>query len=401
MCCVWKLVFWAAAATVCVAAGADPRVVEIDRFESWVSPYWGHSSPKVVFDGSAYYTAGIRGASPETAEGIIYKFDSAAWRKGATLPGIYQPATLLLDGSKRLIAIYNSSNQPMTILRAAHPGDIDTFDTLPAPDAPNGYYLGAAIRDDVVYLAYVSIPSYSMNLTWLDLSAGKWSTPVAIAEGQITTKPKTAWTYPILVPDAHGLHLCASNSPDGGEGNTYNIVWYLYFPKGAGTPSVRERVAETPVGHIAFATDMTVGPDGAVHIVYMWNSRKYGEPLPAGAPKEGLYHARRDPGTGRWNAAYLAPVCIAGFFDSGATLELITQEGGSLMQRLWDTAIMGWGQATSLLGPDRAMTPLSFMDTLSRSSGSIVPSGPALVTDGHPPDAPASQHLSWSVLPGL
>lgn len=388
-------------AWVSVTAGADLRVTEIDRGHSWVSPYWGYSAPKVVFDGTAYYTAGLWGDTPETSEGAVYRFDEQTWVKGARLPGVYQPALLLLDSAKRLIALYNGQNKPIVVLRAARPGTIDAFDTLPSPATPNGYYLGAAIRDDVLYLAYASLPGYSMYLTRLDLATRQWSTPVPIAEGQVSTLPKTAWTYPILFPDARGLHLCASNCPDGGEGNTYNIVWYLFFPNGSDTPSVREQVAESPVGYNAFATDMTVEADGTVHIVHMWNGRRYGAPLPPGAPAEGMYHQRRDPASGKWTAAYLTPICIAGFWNSGTSIEVITQDAGVLTRRAWDPAHAAWSAPTPLLDPKQAPAPSTFMDVLAPSSGSALTSSPALVTDGPAPGKPGSapQRILWAVLP--
>ncbi len=386
----------------CAAALADPRVVEIDRGHSWVSPYWGYSTPKIVYDGSAYYTAGLWGNTPETSHGVVYRFDGEHWHQGAILQDIYQPATLLLDSAKRLIVFYNIQHKPIVTMRAQQPGQIDAFDTLPPPPGmENAYYIGAAIRDDVVYLAYISIPSYSMFLAHLDLKSQKWSTPVTIAEGQIKTKPKTAWTYPILVPDARGLHLCASNCPDGGEGNTYNIVWYLFFPNGSDTPSVRERVAESQVGYNAYATDMTVEPDGTVHIVHMLNTRKYGDPLPPDAPKEGTYHRRRDPITGEWSRTPLAPICIGGFWNTGKQLDVVTQDGGVLTRRSWDNSAKAWSGPTMFLDPKFALTPPSFMDVISASSGSILPSSIALVTDGLRPqegDKP-QERVVWAILP--
>ena len=45
------------------------RVTEIARGHSWVSPYWGYNTPKIVFDGKTYYTVGLWGMKPESAEG--------------------------------------------------------------------------------------------------------------------------------------------------------------------------------------------------------------------------------------------------------------------------------------------------------------------------------------------
>ncbi|HRI89086.1 MAG TPA: hypothetical protein PK869_12510, partial [Candidatus Hydrogenedentes bacterium] len=96
---------------------AENRVVEIARGESWVSPYWGYSTPKIVCDGNAYYTAGLWGDTPETSHGVVYKLTGSAWQAGAKLPNIYQPATLLLDSGGKLIVLYNMENKPVVVLR--------------------------------------------------------------------------------------------------------------------------------------------------------------------------------------------------------------------------------------------------------------------------------------------
>lgn len=385
---------------VCASAFAEPRITEIDRGHSWVSPYWGYSAPKIVFDGANYFTTGLWGNSPETAHGVVYKFDGQRWHQGALLPEIYQPAIVLLDKSKRLIVIYNTSNGPIKLLRAAQPGQIDAFDPLPAPDMTNAFYVGAAIRDDFVYIAYVTTPAYLMFLTRFNIGSAKWSSPMLISEGQPNTTPKTAWTYPILVPDENGLHLCASNCPDGGEGNTYNMIWYLFVQNGASAPERRELVAESPVGSNAYATDMTVMPDGTVHIAHMWNGHKYGPPIPSDSPKEGLYVHSREPATGAWKYSRLADISIAGFWNNGTQLQIISEDGGILTTRSWDAGGV-WGQPSVFVQPTSALTAPSFLDVISTASGSIMPASIAMVTDGFRLEAgkTSDERILWAVLP--
>lgn len=389
------------------ASAADLEVHEVARGSSWVSPYWGYNTPKIVFDGTAYYTAGLWGPV-ETAEGTVYKYVGGAWRVGARLPGIYQPATLLLDGAGRLLVFYTRKASPLRVLRSQAPGDIDRFDELPEPPGMvSAYYIGVAIRGDTVYLAYIidqtpplEAPPYTMFLTTLNLTTLTWSPAVVMQQGQTETKPKTAWTYPILVPRENGLHVVATNSPDGGEGNTYNQVWYLFYPDGAAEPAVRELVASGPIGCFCYALDMTVDPGGAVHVLHMFNVRAYGEPLPEGSPPAGTYHVRRDAQTGAWHSRMLAPVCIAGFYQDAKTLSAVTQENGGMIRWEWDAPAEIWNRAETLCAADRAPGPPSFMDVLSASSGSDLRAGLAIVTDSILPqqDAPGAR-VVWSLLP--
>jgi len=376
---------------------AENRVVEIARGESWVSPYWGYSTPKIVCDGNAYYTAGLWGDTPETSHGVVYKLTGSAWQAGAKLPNIYQPATLLLDSGGKLIVLYNMENKPVVVLRSNAPGDINSFETLPAPpDMVNGYYLGAAIQNDVVFLAYASIPSYSMYLSRLDLKSGSWSPAILLSQGQVETKPKTAWTYPILYPDAQGLHFVASSCPDGGDGNTYNKVWYLFIPHGNDKPSIEELVAESPLGYNAYATDLIVDIDGNPHVVHMWNAPKYGEPLPESAAKTGMYISRRNKNSGAWTPHYLSPICIAGFWRHDDALSVINQEDGGLVSRTWQRENTTWSPPSTLLSKEDCLTPPSFMDVLSAASGSTLAGGIALVTDGV---VESPSRIVWSLLP--
>jgi len=391
------------------AAAAGFQVVEVARGTSWVSPYWGYNTPKIVFDGKAYYTAGLWGPFGD-AEGVVYQCTAGTWRAGAKLPGIYQPATLLLDGEGRLLVLYSRKQQPLRALRARRPGDIDDFEDLPAPsDMPSAYYIGTAIRNDTLYLAYIidetpplTATPYTMFLTQLNLATLQWTPSIVLQEGQVQTNPKTAWTYPILMPCEAGLHVAASNSPDGGEGNTYNQIWYVFYPAGATKPTVRELVAECPVGHHAYALDMAIDKRGGVHVLHMWNQRVYGEPLPEGSAPPGTYHAWRDPESGQWQRRLLAPLCIAGFYQDGpGRLLAVTQEAGALILWEWLADAQEWTRSRTMCEAARIPAGPSFMDVITASSGSDMRGGLALVSDGvlSQQDGQPGKRVVWSLLP--
>ncbi len=420
------------------------RLVEIDRGDSWVSPYWGYSTPKVVFDGTTYYTVGLWGTEPDSAHGMVYAFDADGVRKGRQLEGIYQPATVALDEQGRLVVAYTRRNAPAAILRSREPGGIDVFDELPPPpDMPDAYYIGIAIRGQTFYLAYLAGSTYTMYLARLDLDALVWSLSTVVREGQIRRKPKTAWTYPILFPDERGLHLVASNCPDGGDGNTYNQVRYQFYPDGAIESATNEIVAECPVGHIAYAMDMLVDSEGAVHVLFMWNQRRYGAPLPVKAPVEGTYHGMRNPATGEWERRLVSPLSIASLHwerprssAEQARLYALTYQRGTIIpyerRRIepepepdfeFDKEVeldgddqsklsvrplpeeraepIEWIELPELFAQEDVPSGSGFLDVLGPASGSKLDKGLALVADGmaQNSDGDAMERVIWALIP--
>ena len=378
------------------------KVVEIARGHSWVSPYWGYSTPKVVFDGNRYYTAGLWGASPDTATGVIYASSGASWEEGAALPDIYQPATLGLDKNRRLIAAYTRKGRPVRLLRAIEPGNVASMeDVPPPPEMEDAYYIGMAVQHDTVYLAYLGGPDHSMFFTTLDLGTLNWTPTIVLQKGQIDHKPKTAWTYPIVFPTNAGIHIVASNSPDGGEGNTYNEVWYLFIPTGASEPAVRDRVAECPVGHLAYAMDMLVDASGSVHVVMMRNRRVYGDPLPDTSPPEGTWYAVRDSASGTWDMERLGPTALAGLYAWEGNVLVLMQQKGTIvaMQRRDDAA--GWVTRFSLCPAQDIPAGPSFMDVLSQASGSDLGRGLVVVSEGLLPEKENEPRVRvlWALMP--
>ena len=157
-------------------------------------------------------------------------------------------------------------------------------------------------------------------------------------------------------------------------------------------------VAETPVGHISYATDFAMDGAGMCHVLFMWNQRSYGEPLPPDSPPAGIYDAWRDRDTGKWQQVRLAPVGIAGFFESEKGL-IAAATPNTLF--LWQGPQDGWKVAGTLCEASRMPGPPGFFDVISRASGSDTHRGIAVVMDSLMPaekDKPQERVL-WSVLP--
>lgn len=377
-----------------------PMPVEIARGTSWVSPYWGYNAPKIVFDGEAYYTAGLWGEL-KTAEGVLYRCDGKTSVAGARLPGLYQPAVLALDAQKRLIAVHTRLNAPVRLLRAKVPGQHKDFEDLPPPPGMQAaYYIGIAVYREQLYLASLDATN-SMWLNRLDLNSLAWSAPCLVQEGQIAQKPKTAWTYPILVPEDHGLHLFASNAPDGGEGNTYNEVWHMFFPNAPEAKAERERIADSTMGNSTFVLDAALDAQGALHVLFSWNVHVYGDPVSEGRPVAGLYHAWRKSGVNAWQFQRMANSCYGGFFVSDGTLHALLIEGGPLIRYCWNPGSAGWERQAVVLDTKELPVFPGFVDTLHPASGAVAAPGLALVSDGLLPaekDQPQVRVL-WGLFP--
>jgi len=219
------------------SATAEPQVryqlAKIDQQLTRVTPYFGFQAPKIVFDGDAYYSIGHWGDRPypEPARGCVYKSENGGWTKGYEWDDMdYQTGFLLLDSKARLIVVYPKYNAPPVILRARAKGDIEHFEPLPpCPGVVRAGYIGGGIYDDKFVFAFIGGEKvYSFYLAMLNLETNKWSGPVLLAESQRDVEPWTTWLYPIIQPDAQGVHLCVSNNPD--KWARYDRVLYMKAP---------------------------------------------------------------------------------------------------------------------------------------------------------------------------
>lgn len=210
---------------------ASYNLSRIDQGIAWVSPYWGYNAPKLIYDGVSFYTLGFWGDDQASSRGVVYKFDAGNWRSGfASDEFDYQPGLLLLDKGGHLILIHPRMGKGPAILRSTNPGDIDRFDPIKVPAAiAMAGYLGAGIYDDRIVIGYIGEPAtYSFNVAMLDLKTGLWEGPRTIAHAQRQEEPWTTWLYPVIQPDATGVHIALSNNADASS--YYDRILYMYLP---------------------------------------------------------------------------------------------------------------------------------------------------------------------------
>ncbi len=376
--------------------------LEIARGAAWVSAYWGYNAPKLVYDGSAYYTAGLWGGV-DAPRAVLYRVADGKVTPGWNFHDLYQPPVLALDAEKRLLVVYTRQGLPVRMLRASSPGQAEAFDELPPPpDMQHAYYIGLAVQETRLYLAYLDATN-SMRLARLNMARMTWSPSVLLREGQVAREPKTAWTYPILAPMDAGVQVVASNCPDGGTGNTYNEVWHAYVPDEATGPVTPQKIAESPMGHNTFALDMMVDSEKTIHVLYHWNSRVYGEALPAGRAAPGLYHAWRKESEQGWHSTRLGEPLYAGLCVCQNQVWVLINEGTAIAAMPWQAQHASWGDRQVLLNQEELPVFPGFIDPLSASGNSTPAPGFAWVADGLLPGGtgPLRQYLLWGVFPGL
>ena len=349
----------------------DVRLSKIDEGVAWVSPYWGYNAPKLIFDGTAYYTLGLWGPEQATARGAIYKLKDGQWRRGYTWDGLnYQPGLLLLDGQQRLILIYPTFNGLPVVLRATEPGRHDRFEPLPvAPSIGKAGYMGAGIYEEQLVIGYIGDPAtYTFQLAVLDLAALTWTGPFVLAPAQRQDEPFTTWLYPIVQPDATGIHLLVSNQPDPTA--RYDRILYMHLPYAPAQPPQPEVIAQ---GELAFGEAMLRTPDGHILVTAQYQ--------PAEEANQ-LYIFQRGPQTQAWSGQALSPSQVAAVFhapEKPAHLWIPSTYGAQLRLYTSEDAGASWSAVPLPNLEEHGLVSTFFMHGISAASGSLAPPGPTVV----------------------
>ncbi len=353
---------------------------KIDEGIAWVSSYWGYNAPKLVHDGESYYTVALWGAEQAASAGVIYKLQEGEWRRGYTWDDLnYQPGMLLLDSQRHLILIYPRIDGGPVILHSAAPGDIDHFEALAVPTAINkAGYMGAGIYDDRIVLAYIGDPdTYSFTVAWFDLATQTWSGPHVIAPAQRQQEPWTTWLYPIVQPDANGVHLAVSNNAD--LSSYYDRILYMYIPYDHPNDVQVEQIARVDpwTNNIAFGEAMWHGTDGAVYIT--------GQFKPQDQTNQ-LHLYRRDPQTQTWSGQPISNSQIAAVFHRPGSDRLWMPSTYGNALRLYTSSDDGhsWEQAALADFAAYELVSTFFLHGINPSSGSTMPEVPTVVFSAGP-----------------
>jgi hypothetical protein len=269
---------------------------------TWVASTWGYNTPKLLFDGKKVYALGLAGTDLDHCVARLFWRDESGWHRGADLTPVYQPATILLD-SKGYIYLFTTARASRGYCwRSKEPGEVDQFEQVPLTE-PEKFaygYLGAAIDGDRVMLAGLD-PQYNMWLTVRESADAKWDAPMLIASGQKDHVPWDSAVYPMLLPDADGVDVVYSNSPDGGVHNTYNRVEISRIDWKSRKVIAHETIAQGPVGEDTYGLDALKLKDGTIHVLYFAGLHVYGDVAPDIDQRRGLFCATRLP-SGQWKS---------------------------------------------------------------------------------------------------
>ncbi len=367
-------ILWGKILVNLAVADTSYELSKIDEGTAWVSSYWGYNAPKLVYDGEYFYTVALWGDTQATATGAIYSNRDGQWQRGYSWEGLnYQPGMVLLDSAQRLVLIYPQISGGPVILRSRAQGDMVNFDSIAVPSRlKKAGYIGAGIYDDRIVLGYIGDPeTYSFNIAILDLKTMAWEGPHVLAPAQRQEEPWTTWLYPIILPDAKGVHMTVSNQPDPTA--TYNTILYMYLPYDRLDTPEPEIVAQVHPwsDNMAFAEAMWRATDGSIYIT--------GQHKPE-AGENFLYVYRRDPISQTWSGVPISTSQIAAVFQD-------QQDRLWLTSTFWDALRLytseDQGASWDAVGLS-SFEPYDFVSSfflhgIHAGSGSLMPQGPAAV----------------------
>jgi hypothetical protein len=278
-------------------AGAPAIEVElIDSVSSWCSPLWGHNAPKVVAGiHREVYVALYSGEYPEASVQILKRSADGNWERGTTLQGAYQPSLLFVDSGGRLNIIQNSQSGPMLHLRSADSTNLRAFDLVARgngqPDG-KGWYVGAGIQNDTVYLSYVTL-AYDLFLTWKPVKSQAWAPPVLLHAGLVDAiNGNHAWTRPRFQFHGGRGYLVVNETSDGSVKNTYNAVHLVTFDLSDPRRFSSECIDRVAQGFGSYSSDFLCTADGWFHCLVGRAGRLYDTPS-TGDTDAGVYVASR------------------------------------------------------------------------------------------------------------
>lgn len=280
------------------------KIEQIEKVESWTSPFWGYNTPKIVRnDKGELWTVSFMGKYGEEKAQIIKRDISGVWHKGKLFDRLYQPSMLFLDPEGRLNYIQNSQHEPMSHYRSANDENLNDFALVARGNGVEdgrGWYTGVGIHDSTMYLSYVTL-TYDLFLTWKHVSDTSWHTAILLEPGLVdTTSGNHAWLYPRFIFNEGKGYITVSSCVDGSKYNTYDEVHLVTFSLANPAEFTKEIAFDGTVGYTSYSFDAIVTSNDKVVCGFNAGKYKYGEKKPD-ALAEGIYVAVKDKNGSVWN----------------------------------------------------------------------------------------------------
>lgn len=286
-----------------VPAGIAATIEPLDSVSCWCSPLWGHHAPKIVEgrDG-VVWAALFSGDYPEANVQILKRSAAGKWERGRTFSGAYQPSLLFVDGEGRLNVLQNSQTAPIIHFRSSDDSNLMNFDTVAVGNGQEdgrGWYVGAGICNDTVFMAY-NLLSYDLFLTWKPVRADEWRPPVKIHAGSVdAVKGNHAWTRPRFQFAGRKGFFVVNETSDGSVKNSYNAVQLVTFDLANPAQFATECLDRVPQGFGSYSPDFAVSADGRMYSVVERTARLYDTPF-ALEGEPGVYVFSRSVAESTW-----------------------------------------------------------------------------------------------------
>jgi len=268
-----------------------PQIEWVGINECWVSPLWGTNTPRFVrqSDGTVW-VLGFEGKYPES-ETVIYRRDiKQGWSEANRIKGCYQPSVILLDEDENLHLLTNSQYAPVRHIRGKWDGDSLRLETIAEAkwvDDGRGWYLGAGIQNDQLYLAYISL-DYDFWLSWKGLGDDTWAEPVLLYDGFVDSAGNYSMLYPRFHFSPDSAYIMASHTSDGSTFNFKDGVFLYSFGLNNPGQVTEEAVWAGRKGYDAYGFDMLINKDQNLVVAYASGHLHYGD-VDSSIGQSGLY----------------------------------------------------------------------------------------------------------------
>ncbi len=278
-----------------------PSVEWVGINECWVSPLWGTNAPRFVrqSDGTVWLL-GFEGHYP-ASETVIYRRDvQTGWSEAGRISDCYQPSVILLDENENLHLLTNSQTDPTRHIRGVWTGDSLALETVAIgnwSDGGRGWYLGAGLRGNDLYMAYISL-DYDFWLTWKTLDSKSWVEPVKLFDGFADPGGNYSMLYPRFTFSADSGYIMASHTSDGSTYNFKDGVYLYSFELNNPAAVSEETIWLGRKGYDAYGYDMIYGQNHQLVAAYASGRHIYGE-IDSSLGPNGIFTATKQTG-GPW-----------------------------------------------------------------------------------------------------